>query len=79
MLDTVVAMLATHEARGVVVPHGLGVAERLQNRVGLHDLVLKVALRSEVKRRSDRGQTEVRQRSDRGQQPMREQKSLTSR
>lgn len=34
----------THEAGGVVVPHGLGVAEGLQGRVGLDDLVLQGAL-----------------------------------
>jgi len=31
------------KARGVVVPHGLGIAERLQHRVGLHDLLLQGA------------------------------------
>ena len=32
------------EAGGVVVPHSLGVAVRLQDGVGLHDLVLKRGL-----------------------------------
>lgn len=34
----------THEAGGVVVPDGLGVAKGLQGRVGLDDLVLQGAL-----------------------------------
>ena len=34
----------THEAGGVVVPDGLGVAEGLQGGVGLDDLVLQGAL-----------------------------------
>lgn len=35
----------THEAGGVVIPDGLGVAEGLQGGVGLDDLVLQGALR----------------------------------
>lgn len=34
----------THEAGGVVVPDGLGIAEGLQGGVGLDDLVLQGAL-----------------------------------
>ena len=36
--------ISPYKARGVVVPDGLGVAVRLQNRVGLHDPVLQVCL-----------------------------------
>ena len=38
----------THEARGVVVPHGLGVTERLQQGVGLDDLILQGSLLKEA-------------------------------
>lgn len=31
----------THKARGVVVPHGLGVPKSFQQRVGLNDLILQ--------------------------------------
>ena len=37
------------EAGGVIVPDGLGVAVRLQDRVGLHDPVLQVGLREREK------------------------------
>ena len=36
------------EAGGVVVPDGLGVAVRLQDRVRLHDPVLQVGLRKRL-------------------------------
>ena len=34
----------THESGGVIVPDGLCVSERLEDRVGLHDLVLEGGL-----------------------------------
>lgn len=41
----------THKARGVVVPHSLGVPESFQQRVGLDDLILQSPLsaRKQVK------------------------------
>ena len=39
----------TYESRGVVVTGGLGVTVRLEDRVGLHNLILERALRSEQK------------------------------
>lgn len=41
----------THKARGVVVPHSLGVPESFQQRVGLDDLILQSSLstRKQVK------------------------------
>ena len=44
MCVVVVVNRFTHEAGGVVVTRGLGVTERLQDRVGLHNLVLQGAL-----------------------------------
>ena len=61
------AMLATHEAGRVVVPHGLGVTEGLQHGIGLDHLIFQVALQPEVRQRSSRGEIEVTQRSSRGQ------------
>ena len=61
VLYMISAMLVTHESGRVVVSHGLGVTEGLQDRVGLDHLVLEVTLRSKVSQRLVRGLLEVSQ------------------